>query len=515
MNSGYFSIGEIRRFAATVGVAAVSLLFALDVSAQNQIPDFIENQGLTNTNLGRSALAVQRTCGRLAQNQNLLDPSGTELFLRCNELVVTAADRDTGTAPTERTLNYSTDQELLAAFQQVNGEEVQASANLSQTASYDQFSTIGARLEALRGGSSASVTSVAANGGEFMYGSGGGAAADSAASPFGPWGWFVRGTYTSGERDPSEAAGFAGQENGFDYTQYGFTVGIDRRNGNEVWGFALGYNNYEVDMQNAAIPGIDTPVVEGGKIETDSVNGTFFYDLSSQNDVYFSLLAGYGTQSFDMARNFIYFSNNTDQANTGVVDQQRFMSAAPDGDSLSAALTLGRAFYRGSVVFDPYIGLTYDRVTIDRFAEVDSGNGATGPDGMQLAFDEQTIDSVRSRVGIQLSNNFNTSFGSIRPMFSAEWFHEFEDKPRVIRAKYALEDALAEEGVADFSTGFGDCVSCFDLVSEAPETDYFVVGLGIGATTQRGFQSFLMLEGLLGHSYLSAYAVTVGLRGQF
>ena len=135
--------------------------------------------------------------------------------------------------------------------------------------------------------------------------------------------------------------------------------------------------------------------------------------------------------------------------------------------------------------------------------------------GMQLAFDEQTIDSVRSRVGIQLSNNFNTSFGSIRPMFSAEWFHEFEDKPRAIRAKYALEDALAEEGVADFSTGFGDCVSCFDLVSEAPETDYFVVGLGLAATTQRGFQSFLMLEGLLGHSYLSAYAVTVGLRGQF
>ena len=166
-------------------------------------------------------------------------------------------------------------------------------------------------------------------------------------------------------------------------------------------------------------------------------------------------------------------------------------------------------------MFDPYIGLTYDRVTIDRFAEVDSGNGATGPDGMQLAFDEQTIDSVRSRVGIQLSNNFNTSFGSIRPMFSAEWFHEFEDKPRVIRAKYALEDALAAEGIADFSTGFGDCVSCFDLISEAPETDYFVVGLGLAATTQRGFQSFLMLEGLLGHSYLSAYALTVGLRGQF
>ena len=102
-------------------------------------------------------------------------------------------------------------------------------------------------------------------------------------------------------------------------------------------------------------------------------------------------------------------------------------------------------------------------------------------------------------------------------MFSAEWFHEFRNDARVIRAKYALENELADQGIADFSTefGFGNCVSCFDLVSDDPEDDYFVVGLGIAATTQRGLQSFLMVEGLLGHSYLSAVAVTVGLRGQF
>ncbi len=518
MNSGYFFTGDIRRFTATVGVAGVSLLFALDASAQNQIPDFIERKGLEDTNIGRAAIGVQVTCGQLiaigANQQPNGDGQENELWRRCNELVVTADERNTGT-PTARTLGYSTDEELLAAFQQVNGEDVQASANLSQTASYDQFSTIGARLEALRGGSSASVTSVAANGGEFMYGSGGGAAADSAASPFGSWGWFVRGTYTSGDRDPSEAAGFAGQENGFDYTQYGFTVGIDRRSGNAVWGFALGYNSYEVEMQNAAIPGIETPIVEGGKIETDSINGTFFYDVASQNDVYFSALAGFGGQSFDMARNFVYFSNNTAPGTT-VVDQERIMTAVPDGSSFSAAFTLGRTISRGGWVFDPYIGMTHDHVTIDRFAEADSGNTATGDSlaGMQLAFDRQKIDSFRTRLGFQISNNVNTSFGSVRPMLSAEWFHELEDKPRVIRAKYALEDDLAGQG--RFTTGFGSgCVSCFDIISEAPETDYFVVGLGVAATTQRGFQSFLMVEGLLGHSYLSAYALTVGLRGQF
>lgn len=527
MNSGYFSIREIRRFTAIAALAGMQLLGASVALAQTpvDIPNFISSQGLTNTNLGQSALAVQRTCGRLAAHRNAgntLDPSGEELFLRCNELVTTAGDRnftnDPNNAPTPgiRTLTYSTDDELLAAFQQVNGEETQASSDVAQTASYEQFSTIGARLAALRGASSASVTSVAANSADLMYGSGGGAAADS-AMPFSPWGWFVRGTYTWGERDPSDTTSFSGQENGYDYSQYGVTIGIDHRSGNSVWGFALGYNSYEVEMQNAAIPGIETPVVEGGTIESDSINGTFFFDVVSQNDVYLSALAGIGGQSFDMARHFIYFSNNADPTGTAVVDQQRLMTADPDGDSFSAALTLGRSIVRGSWVFDPYLGVTHDRVTIDRFAEVDSGNGAIGPDGMQLAFDEQKIDSVRSRLGFQVSNNVNTSFGSVRPMFSAEWFHEFKDSPRTIRAKYALEDELAEEGIADFSTeyGFGNCVSCFDMVSDHPEEDYFVVGLGIASTTQRGLQSFLMLEGLLGHSYLSAYAVTVGLRGQF
>ena len=180
MNSRSFSERVIRGFTVTVGVAGVSLLLALDVSAQalGPIPQFIEDQGLTNTNIGRAAIGVQVTCAQLiAIGANDLGGIGqeNELWRRCNELVVTAIELNTGAAlpPDARSLSYSSDEELLAAFQQVNGEEVQASANLSQTASYDQFSTIGARLEALRGGSSASVTSVAANGGDFMFGSGG------------------------------------------------------------------------------------------------------------------------------------------------------------------------------------------------------------------------------------------------------------------------------------------------------------------------------------------------------
>ncbi|MCG8376029.1 MAG: autotransporter outer membrane beta-barrel domain-containing protein, partial [Chlorobiales bacterium] len=323
---------------------------------------------------------------------------------------------------------------------------------------------------------------------------------------------FVRGTFTTGDRDPSNPSSFTGEENGFDYDQYGLTVGIDRRSGNAVWGVALGYTNYEVEME---IVGQNTSgvnnVVDGGTIESDSFNGSIYFDHNSDNDVYISALAGFGNSSFDMVRNFIYFSNNTTVPD--VVNQTRVLTAAPDADIFAGSITFGRFIQRGASVIDPRVGLTWDRMTIDRFAEVDGGNNGAGPSAMQLAFDEQKIRSFRLNVGLQFSHNFNTTFGSVRPTLSADWYYEIEDDPRVINAKYALEDDLA--GMGSFRTGFDGCVSCFSLTSEAPDSNFYVVGAGIAAATQGGFQAFVMLEGLFGYSNLNAYAATIGLRGQF
>jgi len=513
-----------RLYSAFSLLLATAALFGPPPASAQPVQTFLMEQGgaeLTNSNLGQSAIAVQLTCLELIPLSGGLPAPGAELFARCGELVHTADSLNGSPAGLPRTLGYTDPDELLAAFQQVNGEEIQATANMAQTASNDQFSTIAARLGALRGATSASVTSVTANGADIMYGSGGGAAADAGA-PFGPWGWFFRGTYTTGDRDPSNPTSFVGQENGFEFDQYGLTIGIDHLSGSSVWGVAVTYSSYEVEMTNrSAGAGIQTQVVDEGEIEADSINGTFFYDHSGQNDVYFSALAGYGTQTFDMVRNFIYFGENP--TINDIVDQTRALIATPDGDSLSASLTLGRAINRGSWVIDPHIGVTYDTITIDQFAELDSGNtNSANPgaiqDGMQLAFDEQEIDSLRATIGIQFSNNVNTSFGSVRPTFSADWYHEFKDDPRVVRVKYALEDALANDPslpTNGFTTGFDNCISCFSLTSEAPDSDFFVVGAGIASAFRSGFQAFLMFEALLGYENLDAYSVTLGLRGQF
>ena len=133
-------------------LAAAALLGPPPASAQ-PIPTFLTEQGgadLTNSNLGQSELAIQSTCAELI-GLNAIDPltgSPLELFLRCGELVHTADSLNGNPIGLPRTLGYTDADELLAGFQQVNGEEAQAAANMAQNASNDQFSTIAARLGA-------------------------------------------------------------------------------------------------------------------------------------------------------------------------------------------------------------------------------------------------------------------------------------------------------------------------------------------------------------------------------
>jgi outer membrane autotransporter protein len=264
-------------------------------------------------------------------------------------------------------------------------------------------------------------------------------------------------------------------------------------------------------MKNRDTPNGVTDAVSGGKIKADSVDGSIFLDYSVQNGVYYSVITKFGSQSFDMERNFLYTSlNATDPT---VVDQTRLLTASPDGDSFAAAATIGRAFQRGGLTIDPRLGVTFDRISIDSFAEVDGGNQGAGPNAMQLAFGEQKVDSLRTNLGVQISNNVNTSFGSVRPTASLDWYHEFEDDAREILVKYAIEDELAGRGA--FTPGFQGCVSCFSLLSDAPDSDFFVLGAGVAAAFRGGLQGFVMFEGLLGYKNLNAYAMTAGLRGQF
>ncbi|MGD9341402.1 MAG: hypothetical protein PVG76_10745, partial [Chromatiales bacterium] len=100
-----------------------------------------------------------------------------------------------------------------------------------------------------------------------------------------------------------------------------------------------------------------------------------------------------------------------------------------------------------------------------------------------------------------------------------DWYHEFEDDGQSIDAKYALEDQLADDpAIPDnpFVSGFNaGCLSCFRILTDDPEADYFVLGIALAARFKNGLQGFVGWDGLLGYDDLTSNAFTLGIRGAF
>ena len=457
----------------------------------------------------RTGAAVTATCGSLNQalgggnastSLQATGPSG-DLFRRCNELVVTGQDITNGTAPapgTGRTLGLTSTQ-LLEALQQVSGEEVNAQGSLSTDVPSGQFANIGGRLNTLR-----FVTSGASSGGKVAaldsgsrsprsevtsrdWGStprGGGAASD-AGGVNNPWGWFLESSYGFGDHDQTEA------EDQFDFDSVSLTTGTDYNFGNAVLGFAIGYDQYQADFDNSAL-------VSGGEVEVKGVSGSVFGALFGAGGWWLDGIAAYGQLDSDISRKAFYTSNTTCAVSCGL-SAVRTLTASPEGSYIALGASLGYGLQAGDWDISPALTLSYRDVDIDSFQETDT----TANGGLALAYDDQTIKSTRTILGVGFSRPVSTSFGVVTPNFRAEWHHEFEDDPRSISARYVFAPTT-------------NCVGCnFEFLSDEIETDYGVVGAGVSAVFAQRLQAYLYYEALVGVSDVSSNSIALGLRGQF
>jgi outer membrane autotransporter protein len=512
-----------------------------------------------------AAGAVQRMCAYLKSAGATPANPGSgpvgDLFLRCNELVGNASvlnSNPNGSPPTEvaappRSLGLSGPQ-LLAALQQVSGNEVTAQGDLSTQVSAGQFSNISGRLSALRlgnfgalsrgqfadlgpsgsseltdaavgpipvGDDSVSLDSWQRSGlhpAVFNYsvgaldGSGSGAAsgygsgsnyaatpasaAGSASGSFDAhWGWFAQGTYDFGHRSQSAA------EDAFDFHAGSFTAGIDYNFGNAVLGVSGGYDDYRASFaNNGTVTGGDT-TVKGG---SGSIYGAWFGDQFFVNGI-----ATYGSPQTTMNRTVFYPSTNTcaPPATCPGVNQTYYSN--PGGRDYAAALSIGHDTYFAGGAWDleTSLSVSYQRVETDAFEETPSNPNGVGS-GLALSYDEQAIESLRSILAFDLSHPYSTSFGVVSPDLRLEWQHEFKDDERTLAAKYAY-DPTSIPGV------FANCASCFSILSDKPSSDFGVAGIGVTMLFAHRVQAYAYYEALLGESHLTSNAVTIGLRGQF
>lgn len=480
-------------------IAAIALTGFCGVAQAQGLIDFVNDPATNASELQMAAgTAVQKTCSQLASEAGgaaaalagALGPVKTDLFLRCNEMVQTSNDL-LGRPGTARSLGYEDRDQLLAAIQQVSGEEISAQGSLSTQVSAGQFANIGGRLNALRlgtrsAGSSGFVADLADDPQQIASRArrGSGASAD-VADVSNPIGWFLESSYGFGDHDQTD------NEDAFDFDAVSVTTGADYNFGSGVAGISVGFDRYKADFSDGLL-------VSGGDVEVKGVSGSLFASWFG-NHWSLSGIGTYGSLSSDVSRVAQYASENSSCALGCGTD--RVLTGSPDGDYVALGITLGYQISAGGWDIVPSLGAVYRDVNIDGYTELDSMNG-----GLALQYGDQEIKSTRSIVTVSFSRPISRSFGVLVPNLQLEWHHEFEDDVRALQAKYAADTTSATCAGA---------VSCFTFLTDQPESDFGVASLGLSAVFARRVQAYFIYEALLGVQNLTSNSIAIGLRGQF
>jgi uncharacterized protein YhjY with autotransporter beta-barrel domain len=103
-------------------------------------------------------------------------------------------------------------------------------------------------------------------------------------------------------------------------------------------------------------------------------------------------------------------------------------NGSPNGNEGVVDLDGGYDFHSGAWTYGPLAGLQYTHLTLNSFNE--TGSLA------DLDVNQDQSDSLRSRLGFNLSYAFCTGIGCITPHLSASWQHEFMDQSRGITSQF-------------------------------------------------------------------------------
>jgi outer membrane autotransporter protein len=140
----------------------------------------------------------------------------------------------------------------------------------------------------------------------------------------------------------------------------------------------------------------------------------------------------------------------------------------------------------------PLAKVTYINVHIDSFQE-------RGADLFNLAIRRQTIESLATDLGGQVSYAISTPWGVLTPLARAEWEHEFKGGARFVNGSL-VADPLR---------------STFGAQANTPDRNYVNLATGITGTFQRGISAFAHYETVLGRANVTNHSFTAGIRFQF
>ena len=425
-----------------------------------------------------TATAVNVACVQFGPNGYVANPNGTlaeRLFYTCRVMVQTA-NQLAGSGATANSLNIS-NPDLRTGVQAASAVQANAQKQIGTEAA--KANMIGSRLLDLRGGARGLV--VGLNGEEprpaqrslarapgLDGATGGGASADPGMD--GRWGGFVNVGYNWGNVDQTTL------QDGYKFHNFNVLAGVDYRVSDTfVVGGAFSYGDTHSDYDQSL-----------GKVKA-ATTGVAGYGTWYSGNWYVDGFLAWGAVDYDSTRNIYIPSNSSIPAiNTAA-------TAKPKGDQWSASIGVGANYPMGGATITPTARLGYLWVKNKAFTEDEPING------LGLAVDARTIESLQSALGAKLSGVMSTSSGVFGPYFSAQWIHEFKNDEPSIVSKYVNDP---------FNTSWA-------IPTAGPTRNYAILAIGSSATFPDNFSGFAQFSAAVGLQNENVYGAVLGIRKQF
>jgi len=370
-------------------------------------------------------------------------------------------------------LSSLSDSEISIALNQIAPDEVTAQGSNSISVTTTQLTNVRSRLASLRSGPSKTRFALkgimlAMNGDTLPAGlladsSGFGSGLISSLIKDSRLGLFMSGRINFGEKDSTS------RESGFDFETQGITAGLDYWYSSKlVMGAALGYAKTSSDFNE-----------NGGNLDSTAHSTSFYGSYYLREDAYIDWIASFGKNNFSTRRTIVYSGVNT----------------ATGGDTSGRQLGLSSTatidYRMGRLLISPYIRVDYVNADIKGYRE-------TGGSGLALAIAKQQTKSFATALAVRASQAISQRWGVLVPSAYVEWEHEFKDDGRLITARFVEDPTVA-----------------FSIPTDAPDRDYFKLGVALAATFPRGKSAYISFATISGQDTITSATIDLGGRMEF
>jgi outer membrane autotransporter protein len=291
----------------------------------------------------------------------------------------------------------------------------------------------------------------------------------------GAWNVFFGAARSEVERDPSEF------ENGFESDTNTFQVGFDRRIGSAgALGASLSYADSETTFAERA-----------GGIDSESWSILGFYNASFESGHGFDAYLGFGSNDYDLERRIDYtLVLDAGEPTETTVSIEGLATGSTEADRVLAGASWAYDFGGGGAwSLGPRVGIDYSDTDIDGYEETDDV-------GLALAYDSQSITSLRGRAGLEAVGAISRRWGVISPQIRAAYVHEFDDDERTISSRFVGDSGNTEIAINTLE----------------PDRDWVDMGAGLSFLLENDVVLFVDVGVRLAHEFLDDHSVAIGLR---